>query len=108
MATTKLAHQQLLIGDSWTEANSGNTYEQAFLFTGGSDGPCFPPTVLAGVTPEMRVCSEESFGPLLAVVSVDGRDEAVRVADDTEYGLSAAVFSENVAATLELAQRADR
>src|SRR6202020_401356 len=75
------------------------------LSGGEADGPCFPPTVLAGVTPEMRVYAEESFGPLLAVVAVDGPDEAVRVANDTDYGLSAAVFSENVPAALELAQR---
>ena len=75
------------------------------LSGGAADGPCYPPTVLAGVTPEMRVYGEESFGPLLAVVAVDGPDEAVRVANDTEYGLAAAVFSENVPAALELAQR---
>src|SRR6202046_217935 len=60
------------------------------LSGGEADGPCFPPTVLAGVTPEMRVYAEESFGPLLAVVAVDGPDEAVRGAHDTDYGLSAA------------------
>ncbi len=75
------------------------------LSGGQADGPCFPPTVLAGVTPEMRVYSEESFGPLVAVIAVDGAEEAVRVANDTEYGLAAAVFSENVPAALELAQR---
>jgi acyl-CoA reductase-like NAD-dependent aldehyde dehydrogenase len=53
----------------------------------------------------MRLYSEESFGPIVAVVPVDGPDDAVRVANDTEYGLAAAVFSENVAAALELAQR---
>jgi vanillin dehydrogenase len=75
------------------------------LSGGAADGPFFPPTVLSGVTPEMRVYAEESFGPLLPVVAVDGVEEAVRVANDTEYGLSAAVFSENVPAALELAQR---
>jgi benzaldehyde dehydrogenase (NAD) len=75
------------------------------LSGGEPSGPCFPPTVLVGVTPEMRVYSEESFGPLVAVIAVDGPDEAVQVANDTEYGLSAAVFSENVPAALELAQR---
>ena len=75
------------------------------LSGGEPDGPCFPPTVLSGVRPDMRVYSEESFGPLLAIVAVDGPDEAVRVANDSEYGLSAAVFSENVPAALELAQR---
>jgi len=75
------------------------------LSGGEADGACFPPTVLAGVTPEMRVYSEESFGPLVAIVAVVGPDHAVAVANDTEYGLSAAVFSENVPAALELAQR---
>ena len=75
------------------------------LSGGQPDGPCFPPTVLSGVTPDMRLYSEESFGPVVAVMPVDGVDEAVRVANDTEYGLSAAVFSENVPAALELAQR---
>ncbi len=74
--------------------------------TGGeAEGSCFPPTVLRGVTPKMRIYSEESFGPLVTVVPVDGPDEAVAMANDTEYGLSAAVFSENVPAALELAQR---
>jgi benzaldehyde dehydrogenase (NAD) len=75
------------------------------LSGGAANGPCFPPTVLAGVTPETRIYSEESFGPVVAVVAVDGPDDAVRVANDTDYGLSAAVFSENVPAALELAQR---
>jgi acyl-CoA reductase-like NAD-dependent aldehyde dehydrogenase len=75
------------------------------LSGGEAQGPCFPPTVLNGVTPEMRLYSEESFGPVVTVIAVDGPDEAVRVANDTEYGLSAAVFSENVPAALELAQR---
>jgi acyl-CoA reductase-like NAD-dependent aldehyde dehydrogenase len=75
------------------------------LSGGEPDGSLFPPTVLVGVTPEMRLYSEESFGPVVAVIPVDGPDEAVEVANDTEYGLSAAVFSENVPAALELAQR---
>ena len=53
----------------------------------------------------MRVYGEESFGPLASIVVVDGADEAVRVANDTEYGLSAAIWSRNVPAALELAQR---
>jgi vanillin dehydrogenase len=78
----------------------------AEVLSGGEpSGPCFPATVLGAVTPEMRVYGEESFGPLVTVVPVDGVDEAVRVANDTDYGLAAAVFSENVPAALELAQR---
>ncbi len=75
------------------------------LSGGEAEGPCYKPTVLAGVTPDMRVYSEESFGPVVTVVEVDGPDEAVEVANDTDYGLSAAVFSENVPAALELAGR---
>jgi acyl-CoA reductase-like NAD-dependent aldehyde dehydrogenase len=72
---------------------------------GEADGPCLPPTVLTGVTPDMRLYSEESFGPLVSVIEVDGPDEAVAVANDTDYGLAAAVFSNDVPAALELAQR---
>ncbi|HUA04190.1 MAG TPA: aldehyde dehydrogenase [Solirubrobacteraceae bacterium] len=75
------------------------------LSGGESDGPCYLPTVLSGVTPDMRLYSEESFGPVVAVMPVDGPEEAVRVANDSEYGLSASVFSENVPEALELAQR---
>ncbi len=75
------------------------------LSGGEPDGQCFPPTVLTGVTSDMRVYAEESFGPVVAVIPVEGADEAVRIANDSDYGLSAAVFSQNVPAALELAQR---
>lgn len=75
------------------------------LCGGEADGPCFPPTVLYGVTPEMRVYAEESFGPLAPVVLVDDVEEAVRVANDTEYGLSSAVFSRDVPAAMAVARR---
>ncbi len=78
----------------------------ARTLTGGApNGSIFPPTVLHGITPEMRLYSEEAFGPLLSIIEVDSADEAVRIANDTEYGLSAAVFSADVPAALELAQR---
>jgi acyl-CoA reductase-like NAD-dependent aldehyde dehydrogenase len=57
------------------------------------------------VTPEMRAYSEESFGPVAAIVPVTGVDEAVRVANDTEYGLSSAVFSANVDTAMDVARR---
>ena len=71
----------------------------------GRAGRASRPPCSADVTPEMRVYAEESFGPVVAVVPVEDTEEAVRVANDTEYGLSSAVFSENVPAALELAQR---
>jgi vanillin dehydrogenase len=78
----------------------------AELLAGGeADGNLVAPTVLANVTPDMRVYGEESFGPVVAIVPVDGDDEAVRVANDTEYGLAAAVFGEDVDHALEIARR---
>lgn len=78
----------------------------ATLVTGGTaQGLYFTPTVLTGVTAEMRVYSEESFGPVVAIVPVDGIDEAVQVANDTEYGLSSAVFSEDVDTAIDVARR---
>jgi vanillin dehydrogenase len=78
----------------------------AKLITGGeAHGRFFPPTVLMDVTPEMRVYSEESFGPVVAIVPVDDVEEAIRVANDTGYGLSAAVFSGDVDAAMEIAGR---
>ena len=57
------------------------------------------------VTPAMRLYSEESFGPIVAIVRVNGDEEAIRVANDTEYGLSAAVFSQNITRALNVATR---
>ena len=78
----------------------------AELLAGGeAEGNVIAPTVLAGVTPEMRIYSEESFGPVVTIVPVEGSDEAVRVANDTEYGLSAAVFGGDVDNALAIARR---
>jgi acyl-CoA reductase-like NAD-dependent aldehyde dehydrogenase len=72
---------------------------------GKANGRYFEPTVLTDVTPRMRVYSEESFGPVVAIVPVDGVEEAIRVANDTEYGLSSAVFSRDVDTAMAVARR---
>ncbi len=78
----------------------------AKLLCGGkAQGSCYLPTVLYGVTPEMRVYHEESFGPLASIVIVASPEEALRVANDTEYGLSSAVFSRDVSKAMRLAER---
>jgi acyl-CoA reductase-like NAD-dependent aldehyde dehydrogenase len=75
------------------------------LVGGEAEGPCYKPTVLKGVTAEMRIYSEESFGPVVPVLPVDGPEEAVRVANDTEYGLAAAVFGRDVPSALDVARQ---
>jgi acyl-CoA reductase-like NAD-dependent aldehyde dehydrogenase len=72
---------------------------------GTSDGTVHRPTVVTGVTPEMRIYGEESFGPVVTVVAADGVDDAVRIANDSEYGLSAAVFGQNTERAMAVAQR---
>jgi acyl-CoA reductase-like NAD-dependent aldehyde dehydrogenase len=78
----------------------------AQLLAGGhANGTLMDATVLDHVTPAMRIYSEESFGPVAAIVRVKGIEDAIRVANDTEYGLSAAVFGANVQRALEVARR---
>lgn len=54
------------------------------------------PTVLAGVTPTMRVAREEIFGPVLSVMKVKSLEEAIAVANDTAYGLSSSIYTQNI------------
>ncbi len=75
------------------------------LSGGDADGNLITPTVLADVTPEMRIYEEESFGPVVTIVPVSGTEEAIETANDTEYGLSAAVFSEDLDQAMEVARR---
>jgi alpha-ketoglutaric semialdehyde dehydrogenase len=77
--------------------------EGAHLLVGGRParggdlevGAFFEPTVFGDVTPEMRIAREEIFGPVVAVLPVGGYDEAIAVANSTDYGLSCAIFTEN-------------
>ncbi|MGB8507017.1 MAG: aldehyde dehydrogenase family protein [Pyrinomonadaceae bacterium] len=55
------------------------------------------PTVFAGVTPDMRIAREEIFGPVLSIMRVRDFEEAMRVANDSEYGLSSSIFTNDAA-----------
>ncbi len=78
----------------------------ARLLTGGkANDTHMSPTLLDGVTREMRLWREESFGPVKAIIRVHSEEEALAVANDSEYGLSAAVYSRDSARAWNVAQR---
>jgi succinate-semialdehyde dehydrogenase/glutarate-semialdehyde dehydrogenase len=59
-------------------------------------GAWYPPTVLADVAPRMPAYDEELFGPVAAIIPADGEEEAIRIANDSRFGLGAAVFTRSV------------
>jgi acyl-CoA reductase-like NAD-dependent aldehyde dehydrogenase len=79
--------------------------------TGGfewdGEGSFVRPLVITGVTPEMRVFREETFGPVAAVVRVADEEEAVAAANDSEFGLGASVFSRDLERAKRVAERID-
>lgn len=78
----------------------------ARLVTGGQvEGSIMQATLLDGVTPAMRLYAEESFGPVAVVLRAEGDEELLRLANDSEFGLSAAIFSRDTGRALALAQR---
>ena len=85
--------------DSERVANwvSEATGEGARVLAGGArNGQLFQPTLVADVRPEMRISYDEIFGPVVAVSQAPDIDTAIELANDTKYGLSAAIFTQNL------------
>lgn len=82
----------------------------ATLHTGGKrptnlPGFFYEPTVISGFTPRMAVASEETFGPLAAIFTFTTEQEAVALANSTEFGLAGYFFSENIARVMRVARQ---
>lgn len=100
--------------DEKSRANVHSLVEDAVakgakVLTGGAipsgDGYFYPPTVLADVPAQAKILDEEIFGPVAPVITFKTEDEAVRLANATEYGLVAYAFTENLNRGLRLAER---
>jgi acyl-CoA reductase-like NAD-dependent aldehyde dehydrogenase len=89
---------------------SGNE-QGAKLVTGGGRPSHLPkgyflePTIFSNVSNDMRIAREEIFGPVLSVLPYENVDEAIRIANDSTYGLGGAVYSADVARALEVAKQ---
>ncbi|OPY67857.1 MAG: putative aldehyde dehydrogenase YfmT [Syntrophorhabdus sp. PtaU1.Bin002] len=75
------------------------------MYGGKSEGLCYYPTILTNVKPGTPFCCEETFGPVVSVIEVENEEEAVAVANDTMYGLSAGVFTNDFTKGLAVAER---
>jgi benzaldehyde dehydrogenase (NAD) len=77
----------------------------AIVAGGKADGVLMPATVVDGVTTHMRIYREESFGPVVGIIHARDEADAILLANDSEYGLSAAVFTRDTARGLRVARR---
>ena len=91
-------HVQALVQDAVAQG--------ARRLTGGeAEGVLMPATVVDGVNSGMKLYAEESFGPVVAILRAKDEEDAIRLANDSEYGLSAAVFTRDAARGLRVARR---
>lgn len=74
------------------------------LLGGRHQGLLHEPTILDGVTSDMRIAREETFGPVAPIMTFDDLDDAIRVANETEYGLTASVFTNDLRTAWRMAE----
>jgi acyl-CoA reductase-like NAD-dependent aldehyde dehydrogenase len=96
--TKTVAHVQSLIDDALA---AGATQ----LNGGPADGVLMPAHVIDGVTPAMKLFRDESFGPVVGIIHARDEAHAIQLANDTDYGLSASVFTRDTARGLKVARQ---
>ena len=91
---------------AWVEEARGEGARVASGGEIGADG-VLRPTLVVDATPQMKVCSQEVFGPVVTVTRYDDFDDALRMANDTRYGLQAGVFTADITKALKAARTLD-
>ena len=84
-------------GSGWTHRHRGEIDANGVLV----------PTVIADAKPDMAVCINEVFGPVVAIQAIDSVDEGLKLANDTAYGLQAAIFTQTISTAFEAVRTLD-
>jgi acyl-CoA reductase-like NAD-dependent aldehyde dehydrogenase len=92
--------------EGWIDEAVG---QGAVVAAGGrrNDDGVLMPTVITGARHEMKVCAKEVFGPVVTITAYDTVDEAIALANDTEYGLQAAIFTSNISTAMKAVHALD-
>jgi acyl-CoA reductase-like NAD-dependent aldehyde dehydrogenase len=88
--------------EAWV--NEAVTAGAHLLYGGKREGALFYPTVLTNVTPEMKVVCKEVFAPIVTIIPYENFDEAIQLANQSDYGLQAGVFTKNINLALKAAK----
>lgn len=100
--------QQILLNDQLQDAiEKGAKIVAQTTLPEGLKGAFFPPMLLSNITPDMRVWKEEVFGPIFPIVTFTTEEEAIRLANDTVYGLGARVMSKDLKRARRVASKID-
>ena len=100
-----LAKMERQVADARAKGATVEVGGERIVADGMDAGYFYAPTLLTGVTPDMEIYREETFGPVAPVIVFDEEDEAVAMANDTEYGLASYVYTKDLARAFRVMER---
>jgi succinate-semialdehyde dehydrogenase / glutarate-semialdehyde dehydrogenase len=100
-----LAKMERQVADARTKGATVELGGERIVADGMDAGYFYAPTLLTGVTPDMEIYREETFGPVAPVIVFDDEDEAVAMANDTEYGLASYLYTKDLARAFRVMER---